>query len=269
MKKVRAKLPEFGKANSGVRRDRREASLLGGALCNLTGQDFCPRNESCGADSSMTDEPGTQFFQVRTAGKRSVIEFDSSIAEASNQTEEIRSELSEFLFANDCGVLIIDLTGTKFLPSSVLGVLTVICKGGTELHLVNAPDEVVDVMQVTKLDSMIHVNEIQLPPRDDSSAVTAVSASASSKNAAVLGYFVPCPHCGEEQKIDKHLLGDDTRCDDCRREFHVRADLLQSATYLFVDCPHCRREIRFARKYLAKPVACNFCDGVLQIRMYV
>ncbi|MEZ6061264.1 MAG: STAS domain-containing protein [Planctomycetaceae bacterium] len=217
----------------------------------------------------MDESRQNPFFRIREAGQRSVIEFDSSIVEAADRTDELRAELNQFLFDNDCRVLIIDLLKTKYLPSAVLGVLTLVKRGGADLHLVNAPEEVVEIMQVTKLNTLIHVNEIQLPPAAEPSSVSTAENADGAKRAAVEGYFVPCPKCSCEQRISKHQLGHEVKCGDCHRDFHVTAEELQSAAYLFLDCPHCHRELRCARKYVSRPVACNFCDGVLEIHMYV
>jgi hypothetical protein len=80
-----------------------------------------------------------------------------------------------------------------------------------------------------------------------------------------LGYYISCPHCGQELRIHGKYVGQHVQCKFCRKPFHLtfqNGHVERVAFY--TDCPHCSREIRAAQKYMGAKVACKFCNGALQ-----
>ena len=59
-----------------------------------------------------------------------------------------------------CTTLAFDLTGVRFIPSGLLGVLASIKRQGVEVHLYNASDDIREVMEITKLDKVFQLHEV-------------------------------------------------------------------------------------------------------------
>ena len=108
--------------------------------------------------------PAFDLFEVREAETVSIIRFLDQIDDFSHRTTDLHEQLSKFVGDNACLKLVIDLRETKYLPSSVLGVLVQLRNQGCEVHLANASVDVAEVMQVTRLDTMIHVNKTEVGP---------------------------------------------------------------------------------------------------------
>ena len=113
------------------------------------------------------DGTNYEYFSIIEAGAQSVIRFRSSISGSTAAMDEVQQELIDFIGRNTCQKLIIDLSDTAYLPSSVIGVLAVICSRGVEeLHLANASPDIVHVMEVMGLNRRIHINEFELSCRN-------------------------------------------------------------------------------------------------------
>jgi anti-anti-sigma regulatory factor len=67
-----------------------------------------------------------------------------------------------FVGDNFCLKLVIDLRETTCLPSGVLGVLVQLHTGVSEVYLAYASGDVAEIMSVTQLNRMIHVNEVEV-----------------------------------------------------------------------------------------------------------
>jgi hypothetical protein len=55
----------------------------------------------------------------------------------------------------DCRRLTFDLTGVVVLPSGLLGLLVTIRKRGLAVEILNASDEILEVLRVTKIDQFL------------------------------------------------------------------------------------------------------------------
>ncbi len=66
-----------------------------------------------------------------------------------------------------------------------------------------------------------------------------------------IGYFVGCPHCERELRIDGKYIGTQVQCKFCSGAF----------TYELSKCPHCKRGLRIDGKYIGTQVQCKFCSG--------
>jgi anti-anti-sigma factor len=68
----------------------------------------------------------------------------------------------ELLELHDCKVLAFDLTGVKYVPSGMLGLLASLRRQGIEVHLYNPSSDVREVLEVTRLDQLFQVHELVL-----------------------------------------------------------------------------------------------------------
>jgi len=208
--------------------------------------------------------PGYDLINVREAGSFSIIRFAQGIDDFSHRTSDLHEQLLRFVSDHSCLKLAIDLRETIYLPSSVLGVLVQLHNHGCEVHLANASDDVVEVLEVTQLNRMIHVNETEVD-----SWAEGDNATAEVVPVAVQGYCVTCPQCLHEVDTDKHNLGKREECGHCSHGFVVTADLMREATHLSAECPACRGRLRLLRDQLKQTIRCPKCDLKTQVRMFV
>ena len=206
--------------------------------------------------------PAFDLFEIREAGTVSIVRFMQQIDDFSHRTTDLHSQLSRFVGDNSCLQLVIDLRSTTYLPSSVLGVLVQLHNGGCEVHLANASEDVAEVMQVTQLNRMIHVNEVEVGPWDH-------VAGAELVRIPILGYGLTCPQCLHETMVDKHLLGKRATCSECSEDFSVTAEAIREASHVFANCPACETQLRVRRKEVNVGMSCSQCDALIEIRVIV
>lgn len=61
-----------------------------------------------------------------------------------------------------CETLALDLTGVRLIPSGLLGVLMSIYRQGVSIHLYNASEDIREVLEITKLDRVWSLHEVDL-----------------------------------------------------------------------------------------------------------
>lgn len=206
----------------------------------------------------------SDLFEVREAGVVSIVRFADEIGSFSQRTADLHEQLSRFIGEQECLKIVIDLRDTTYLPSSVLGVMVQLHNQGCEVNLANASDDVAEVLEITQLDRMIHVNKIDVDPWEDG-----VGQVPEVVPIAVAGYCVTCPECLHEVDVDKNNLGQRERCSHCRLEFAVTAELMREATHLSANCPGCRGRLRLLRDQLKETITCPQCDTKTEVRMIV
>lgn len=79
------------------------------------------------------------------------------------------------------------------------------------------------------------------------------------------GYYIACPSCHEELRINRKYVGQHVQCKHCHAPFDFTPAALNGRYYVYADCPHCSEELRAAQKYIGQRVACKHCGG--QIRL--
>jgi len=83
---------------------------------------------------------------------------------------------------------------------------------------------------------------------------------------APIGFFVQCPLCAQELKINRKYLGQRVQCKFCTSDFLLDPmDPSVKGADVYSKCPHCEQELRFAQKYVGVRVACRFCSGKIQV----
>ena len=206
--------------------------------------------------------PAFDLFEVREAETVSIIRFLDQIDDFSHRTTDLHEQLSKFVGDNACLKLVIDLRETKYLPSSVLGVLVQLRNQGCEVHLANASVDVAEVMQVTRLDTMIHVNKTEVGPWEK-------DAGDALARVPLAGYVLTCPECLHETMVDKHLLGKRATCMHCNDQFSVTAEAIREATHVFASCPSCAAQLRIQREEVNVGMSCPQCDSLIEVRVIV
>ena len=81
----------------------------------------------------------------------------------------------------------------------------------------------------------------------------------------IIGFFVECPHCQKELRINAKYHGNYVACKFCQGQFEFRLNPPRVRCLAFyANCPHCAKELRAAEKYKGIKVACKFCSGGLR-----
>lgn len=202
-----------------------------------------------------------RYIHVLETGAQSTMRFRLSIADAARSTDDVQREIMELISQHDCRKLVVDLSTTRYLPSNIIGILAVLSRRGIELHLVNASQDVCDVMQVMGLDRHIHINEIEL-----NAAGTTGDNNSALPVATVEGYVIPCAACDAPQTIDKHLTGKTISCSRCTAPIHVDVKLLETATNVYCSCPGCEQQQRPEPEWLDSTISCEFCHKQFIVR---
>lgn len=80
------------------------------------------------------------------------------------------------------------------------------------------------------------------------------------------GYFIQCPDCQRELRINGKYIGQTVSCKHCegRFQFEPEKEKLVIDSF-YADCPHCKKELRVGHRYLGEKVACKFCGGKIQL----
>lgn len=226
---------------------------------SLTVFDDCVTGAFLRGGSSMLQEE-YRYIQVLETGAKSVVRFRLSISDTATAIDDVQSELMELIALHDCRKLVVDLSSTAYLPSSVIGILAVLSTRGIDLHLVNASEDVSSVMEVMGLNSLIHINEIELD------AGTANLPDEEVRPVAVVdGYVVSCQSCDAKLSVSKHKLGKSVNCLRCSETIHVDLKLIESATRIYCSCPHCDQQLQLSPEWLNSSVKCEFCDRSLTV----
>jgi len=90
---------------------------------------------------------------------------------------------------------------------------------------------------------------------------------AAMIEATARGYYVGCPACDQELRINAKYVGQRVQCKHCETKFLLQRgkDSLLTFQAFYVACPHCNEELRIGTKYLGMKVACKKCDGRIHL----
>jgi uncharacterized protein (DUF983 family) len=76
------------------------------------------------------------------------------------------------------------------------------------------------------------------------------------------GYYVLCPQCDQELRVNSKYLGLRVSCKICQAQYDLKInspDLVVKA--FFANCPECHEELRVSQKYMDQKVACKHCQA--------
>lgn len=101
-------------------------------------------------------------LEVYEAGELTVIGFGGREVLDRLSLAECREELLRLIDEYQCRTLALDLTGVRLIPSGMLGMLCSIRRQGIEIHLYNPSQDVREVLEITKLDSLLEMHEVDV-----------------------------------------------------------------------------------------------------------
>lgn len=97
-------------------------------------------------------------LKVYEAGKLTVLGFGGRTVLDDVNVGAARDEIFELLEQHGTEVLAFDLTGVAFLPSGLLGLLASLHERELEIHLYNPSTDVVEALEITKLNTILQVH---------------------------------------------------------------------------------------------------------------
>ena len=111
------------------------------------------------------------------------------------------------------------------------------------------------------LNSDLESDSIEIP------AFVPLQEIAAHVSLPIRGYFVPCPSCQRELRINGQFVGRKVLCKHCQSGFRFRLDdeALTKKLAMYVYCPHCNERLRMSRKYIGVKVGCKSCKGELVV----
>ncbi len=104
-------------------------------------------------------------LKVYSVGPTTVLGFGGQDVPSEFNAAHYRAAISDLLIANDCNVVAFDLTGVKLVPSGMLGLLVSLKQlNGLEptVQIFNPCDDVREVLQITKLNTMIEIHQVDV-----------------------------------------------------------------------------------------------------------
>ena len=108
---------------------------------------------------------GDPILEVYSVGPTTVVGFGGRDLLDTVNLAACRDEVVALISREQCQVLAFDLTGVKLIPSGLLGLLASIRQLGAEVHLYNPSQDVREVLDVTGLDRLMPVHEVDLGQR--------------------------------------------------------------------------------------------------------
>ncbi len=103
-----------------------------------------------------------EVLEVYQAGPLTVLGFGGYEVLDHVDVTECRDEIAASVKENDCKVLAFDLTRVKLIPSGMLGLLASVRDMGVEVHVYNPSEDVREVLEITRLDTIINVNYVEV-----------------------------------------------------------------------------------------------------------
>lgn len=105
------------------------------------------------------------LLKVYSVGETTVLGFGGEDVPSEFNAAHYRAAIMDLLVANNCRTVAFDLTGVKLVPSGMLGLLISLKQLDDAAHTVqvfNPSDDVKEVLQITKLNTMIDVLEVDV-----------------------------------------------------------------------------------------------------------
>ncbi len=106
--------------------------------------------------------PVSRSLEVYKAGKLTVVGFGGQDLLDRINLQRCRDEIADLIKEHRCESLAFDFTGIKLVPSGMLGLLASLKTLGVEVHVYNPGRDIRDVLEIMKLDRVMHIHELSL-----------------------------------------------------------------------------------------------------------
>ena len=117
-------------------------------------------------DSQMADPSAAAaaegILRVYSVGEPTVVGFGGEDVPDEACIAGYRDQLDALTTEHNTKTLACDLSGVRFVPSGMLGVLISMRKKGLNIELYNPSEDVMEVLRITKLITLFTIKEVQL-----------------------------------------------------------------------------------------------------------
>jgi anti-anti-sigma factor len=103
-----------------------------------------------------------EVLRVYETGALTVVGFGAEELPDYIDLAECRDEIIELLTLHECKELAFDLTGVRYVPSGMLGLLASLKRLGIQVHLYNPSSDVREVLAITHLDQLFKIHDLDL-----------------------------------------------------------------------------------------------------------
>lgn len=106
--------------------------------------------------------PVLRSLEIYKAGKLTVVGFGGQDQLDRINLQKCRDEIAALIKEHRCEALAFDFTGIRLVPSGMLGLLASLKTLGVEVHVYNPSRDIRDVLEIMKLDRVMHIHELSL-----------------------------------------------------------------------------------------------------------
>ena len=104
---------------------------------------------------------GFATLEVFKSGEITVVGFGGRDVLDQVNIAACRDQIADLVKVNHTKTLAFDLTGVRLIPSGLLGLLVSLKDLGVAVQIFNPSDDVREVLEITKLDKLFEVHEVQ------------------------------------------------------------------------------------------------------------
>lgn len=121
------------------------------------------------SDDLSAEDSSTEFGEVLSdrsvlkvyqTGELTVVGFGGCDVPDEVCVAAYRTQLFDLIEQHHCRVMAFDLTGVRFVPSGMLGVLASIRKRVEHVELYNPSPDVMEVLRITQFDCLFEIKEV-------------------------------------------------------------------------------------------------------------
>ena len=111
----------------------------------------------------------------------------------------------------------------------------------------------------TLLNEDLELDSVEIPP------FRPLKEIESYIEAKPRGYYVGCPNCHKQLRINAQYVGKKLNCKKCHKTFKLNlSDPNVKNLGFYLDCPKCEERLKVSQKYAGQRVICKFCSSMLQ-----
>ena len=127
-----------------------------------------PTDSPLSSDPTAPDAEDTSpeamdpILKVYSAGPTTVVGFGGEDVLDGVNLALCRDEVMDLIREHEAEVIAFDLTGVRLMPSGMLGLLASLRQEGVGVHLYNPSDDVREVLEVTHLNSVMEIHEVDI-----------------------------------------------------------------------------------------------------------
>ena len=122
-----------------------------------------PPDPSSGDSSVVGGDPpsAARLLKVYEAGKVTVVGFGGREIPEDHNLAHYRSEIIDLIREHSCEEFAFDLSGIRFVPSGILGLIASVRNEGVRVSVYNPSPDVREAFQVTQLERVVDLRDVE------------------------------------------------------------------------------------------------------------